>query len=531
VLVAGFVSESAPVDPATTTIPAGLWDFNLWAYGNANAQAGTSIRALAYIYNGTTLTLLGTSGGQVINGTSAQYSLSVLVQQTTVSLTDRIYIAIEAYATGNNHNVTAQFGDGTPSHVHTSLPLVGGTGLWKNSSGVLQSPASLLVDADVDAAANIAYSKLSGVQSALSSAAPLALIAGGTGATTAVAALTALGAQPALTTAAPLALTLGGTGASDAGAALFNLGSPTHQAACRTTSNILPTTVAGTFTTAGWVTGATTITLTVGNTASLAIGMVLGTNGLLNSSILALPNSSTITLSSPATSTVAVSTNLVIYNTTATTMTIAATGVQVFEGQTVAVNDVVAFTNQSALTLMGPWVCTTAGAVGVQPVYARPSWFTGTSASPVLLHIAKGISIGQVYSIFPTLAAAVDVGFVAISAALVGQRTTTATLGTNIFGASTTQTFAAGTITTAPIKFQAGVVLTTPLAHAVEWDGTSMYLTTSALARTTNVVATAIPATAGAAGVAGQIAVDNTGSWLYVCTATNVWKRVLLTTF
>ena len=160
-LVAGFVSESAPIDPDVTLIPAGLWDFNIWAYGDANSNAGTSIRCRVYKYNGTTLTEIASpSSDQVINGTSAQYSLSVLVPQTTLLLTDRIYIAIEARATGSNHTITAQFGDSTPSHVHTSLPLVGGTGLWKSVAGVLQSPASLLVNADVDAAAGIAWSKI-----------------------------------------------------------------------------------------------------------------------------------------------------------------------------------------------------------------------------------------------------------------------------------------------------------------------------------------------------------------------------------
>ena len=159
-LVAGFVSEATPQDPATVLIPAGLWDFNLWALGVADQNHSNSIRAKAYIYNGTTLTALGTSAVQAISETSAQYALSMLVEQTTILATDRIYVAIEALATANGHTVTAQFGDNTPSHVHTSLPLVGGTGLWKNTAGVLQSPASLLVDADVDAAAAIAQSKI-----------------------------------------------------------------------------------------------------------------------------------------------------------------------------------------------------------------------------------------------------------------------------------------------------------------------------------------------------------------------------------
>lgn len=166
-LVAGFVSEATPQDPATTLIPAGLWDFNIWALGVADQNHSNSIRVRAYIYNGTTLTALGTSAVQAIGATSQQYSVSMLVEQTTILATDRIYVAIEALATANGHTVTAQFGDNTPSHVHTSLGLIGGTGLWKNTAGVLQSPASLLVDADVDPAAAIAQSKISGLTAAL----------------------------------------------------------------------------------------------------------------------------------------------------------------------------------------------------------------------------------------------------------------------------------------------------------------------------------------------------------------------------
>lgn len=166
-LVAGFVSETTPQDPATTLIPAGLWDFNVWALGVADQNHSNSIRLKAYIYNGTTLAALGTSAVQAIGETSQQYSVSMLVEQTTIIATDRIYVAIEAFATANGHTVTAQFGDNTPSHVHTSLGLIGGTGLWKNTAGVLQSPASLLVDADVDSAAAIAQSKISGLTTAL----------------------------------------------------------------------------------------------------------------------------------------------------------------------------------------------------------------------------------------------------------------------------------------------------------------------------------------------------------------------------
>ena len=176
-LLGGYVSESVPLDPNTGSIPGGLWDLNLWALGTANTNSPTRIRAKVYTYNGTDApTLLATSGEQIINTVSAQYSVSVLVPQTTVELTTRIYVAVEVQASANNHLATLQFGDGTPSHVHTSLPLVGGTGLWKNVAGVLQSPASLLVNADVDAAAAIAQSKISGLTTDLAAKAAQAQV-------------------------------------------------------------------------------------------------------------------------------------------------------------------------------------------------------------------------------------------------------------------------------------------------------------------------------------------------------------------
>ena len=475
-LVAGFVSESTPVDPATTTIPAGLWDFNIWAFGDANVNAGTSIRARAYTYDGTTLTLLGTSGGQVINGTSAQFSLSVLVAQTTVALTDRIYIAIEAYATGNNHTVTAQFGDGTPSHVHTSLPLVGGTGLWKNVSGVLQSPASLLVDADVDAAAAIAYSKLSGVQAELTAAAPLALVAGGTGATTEGAALTALGAQPALTTAAPLALTLGGSGAIDAGTALFNLGCPAHYVVIRASASQVPLVVAGTY--VATLTSSTTVTLTTGDTSLLAIGMTFSATALRNFAIASIVNSTTFTISGIPTSLGSTPTS--VYTTSNSTFTYPLGAQAAIENRTVVVGDVILFSTQNQTTTMGPWVCTVQGAAGVSQVMTRPSWFTGTGY-PIACTLQRGnVSAGQTYSVYQQIAADSDlaIGQVSLAASLIAARGSVAVLGGNTFTGK--NTLFAGSATTNPLSFQAGVVLTTPLAHAVEWDGINEYVTTGA---------------------------------------------------
>jgi hypothetical protein len=46
--------------------------------------------------------------------------------------------------------------------------------------------------------------------------------------------------------------------------------------------------------------------------------------------------------------------------------------------------------------------------------------------------------------------------------------------GTGLTG---TLTLPAGTTSAAPLRFQAGVVLATPVAHAIEWDGTLLYVT------------------------------------------------------
>jgi hypothetical protein len=165
---AGFVSESTPQDPGSTDIPAGLWDFNVWLLGVADNNHSNSVRAKVFKYDGSAApTLLATSAAVTIGTTAALVGFTVMVPETAMLVTDRIFVTLEAFATHNNHSVTGQFGGNTPSHVHTSLGLVAGTGLWKNVAGVLQSPASLLVDADVDANAAIAWSKIDGLTDAL----------------------------------------------------------------------------------------------------------------------------------------------------------------------------------------------------------------------------------------------------------------------------------------------------------------------------------------------------------------------------
>ena len=159
-LVVHFVTDV--IDPNVTAIPAGLFDFNFWASSNANAANQTIVQLKVFKYDGTTATLIATSDDiSVYDPTvSAQYIASVVVPQTTVALNDRLYIQLLAKGTTNNRTITFDFGATKPSHVHTTIPSVGGSGLVKVINGVFQSPASKLLNEDVATNAAISLSKL-----------------------------------------------------------------------------------------------------------------------------------------------------------------------------------------------------------------------------------------------------------------------------------------------------------------------------------------------------------------------------------
>jgi hypothetical protein len=158
--IAGFVSDT--LDPNLEFLPAGLFDFNVWCRGTANVNAPTSLRVIVNKWDGTTSTAIATSGSAIVsnNGTSVQTAISLVIPQTDITASDRLYIVIEAQATGSGHTVTVDFGDSTPSHVHTTIPSVGGTGVVKVINGVPQNPASLITDSDVSTAAPIALDKV-----------------------------------------------------------------------------------------------------------------------------------------------------------------------------------------------------------------------------------------------------------------------------------------------------------------------------------------------------------------------------------
>lgn len=148
--------------PAIEVIPAGLWDVNFYASSDAPVN-GVAVRVKVAILSGATQTVIATSEYVYLSDPSvtAAYTASVYVPATDVELTDRFEIIFEGRRFGATpYDVTLFFGDGTVSHVHTTINAPGGTGLVKVVDGFLQSPATLLLNADVDAAAAIAVSKL-----------------------------------------------------------------------------------------------------------------------------------------------------------------------------------------------------------------------------------------------------------------------------------------------------------------------------------------------------------------------------------
>jgi hypothetical protein len=217
------------------------------------------------------------------------------------------------------------------------------------------------------------------------------------------------------------------------------------------------------------------------------------------------------------------------------TFTVTATGVFATDGYTPVLGDIIAFALQTTTTQNGFWQLTTLGDVGVSAVFTRPSWYTGVVKNSMYMTRFGSAQNGFIQSfVGPTGTGntEITVGTTNITMVRVNLRASPASLSSNVFTGPQTLRANGSGAQNCPLIFQSGVALMgTPVGNAVEWFGDQMYLTTAAGVRTTNTTHVAIPATATSAGLVGQIAVDNAGSWLYVCTATNVWKRVLLNTF
>jgi hypothetical protein len=144
--VAGFVS--AVGYPGVTSLPAGLWDINFWALSATSTVPNQIlVRARLYKYDGvnapTPITEFSDSSALTSPTVSTLSTVDLLVPAgVTLLPTDRLFVLFSATATANNKTVSLQFGDGTPSHAHTTLPLVRGTGFQRVVGGVLQDNAA-----------------------------------------------------------------------------------------------------------------------------------------------------------------------------------------------------------------------------------------------------------------------------------------------------------------------------------------------------------------------------------------------------
>jgi hypothetical protein len=129
--------------PNVTVIPAGIWDFNIWMACDSANPGRVFAEIRLFTWDGTTTTPIGSSVPTFITNHSniSQYSFAVIVPQTTVAATDRIYAVLEARTTNGNHTITAYYGDGEPSHAHSTIPfpyvqnILSGTAI-----NVVQSP-------------------------------------------------------------------------------------------------------------------------------------------------------------------------------------------------------------------------------------------------------------------------------------------------------------------------------------------------------------------------------------------------------
>jgi len=160
--LASFVTDVST--PSATAIPAGIWDFNTFVESTTTNSANLVYFKIEMLkYDGVNApTLLATSNDTYIYDPTeiTQYVTSVVMPQTTILATDRIVVYLYGRAHQNNNRLTFHFGGQYPSHTHSTMPSVTGTGVVKVVNGVFQSPASTIVNTDVSASAAIDVSKL-----------------------------------------------------------------------------------------------------------------------------------------------------------------------------------------------------------------------------------------------------------------------------------------------------------------------------------------------------------------------------------
>lgn len=189
-------------------------------------------------------------------------------------------------------------------------------------------------------------------------------------------------------------------------------------------------------------------------------------------------------------------------------------------------------------TNAGLWTIMNTGSPTTSAVLTRPSYYQGTlNWSIASVGLKRGSSQGTWVQLKPNTAGTypVVVNSTSMTTATIINPGGNASITGNTFVGK--QTFQAGTNVATPFGFQAGVVTTTPVNHAVEWDGSLMYNTTSSSVRTAQAAFIAgplsatgtVPALSSISGVAGQMAFD--ANYLYICISANTWKRSVLASF
>jgi hypothetical protein len=102
-LIVSFLTDAG--DPAQLNIPAGNWNYEI--YASMSANGGTpELYAELYVYDGTTFTLIGTSSNEILyDGTTLNlYTFAMAVPATTLAITDRL--AVKLYATNSGGKTT-----------------------------------------------------------------------------------------------------------------------------------------------------------------------------------------------------------------------------------------------------------------------------------------------------------------------------------------------------------------------------------------------------------------------------------------
>lgn len=148
--VAGFVTDAG--DPTIGQLPAGIWDFNVYATSTANSN-DMLFRMSFYEYDGSTDPELGSPIATTLSTSIYDPSVPVQYQATfnipqTPFTSKRIYLKLEAFTSVASKNVTFDFGNNYASHVHTTVPSVTGSGFVKVLNDVIMSTGQLINLAD-----------------------------------------------------------------------------------------------------------------------------------------------------------------------------------------------------------------------------------------------------------------------------------------------------------------------------------------------------------------------------------------------